>query len=168
MFGVFGPRQSLGNPYTGALALFATRVFAGLPIIHYEDGNQNKSYIHIDDVIRSLLIPLENEDTYGKAFNIGTEEPITIRGIAEKLVSKIDPSIKIETAGKYRASDTRHMWPSIDLAREFMKWEPHISFEEGLDSLIQWLQSVPKKDIMDSVGFFEKAEKYAKSFGLEV
>ncbi|MBF0431235.1 MAG: GDP-mannose 4,6-dehydratase [Fibrobacteria bacterium] len=167
-FGVFGPRQSLGNPYTGVLALFATRVFAGLPIVHYEDGGQNKSYIHIDDVIRSMLIPLENEAAYGKAFNIGSEEPVTIRGIAERLVAKINPNIEITTIGKFRASDTRHMWPNIDYARKIMKWKPDISFEQGMDSLIEWMGGLPSSAIKDSVSFFEKAEKYAKSYGLEV
>lgn len=168
LFGVFGPRQSLCNPYTGVLALFATRVFAGLPIMHYEDGKQNKGYIYIDDVIKALLLALENDQAIGKVFNIGLDRPVTIRYIAEKLVKKINPSVEIISTGKFRASDTRHSWPDTSLAKDILKWQSEFTFDEGLEAIIEWLATIPSDDIKASVSFFEKAERHARSYGLRV
>jgi len=167
-FGVFGPRQSLGIPYTGVLALFATRVFAGEPIMHYEDGKQNKGYIYIDDAIDALIRALESDEADGKIFNLGSGRPVTIRRIAELLVESIDPNVEIICTGKYRASDTRHSWCDNSFLRETLNWEPKVSFEEGLGLMVEWLRTFPRDTIKDSMKTFEQAEKYAKSFGLEV
>jgi len=167
-FGVFGPRQSLGNPYTGVLALFATRVFAEKPIMHYEDGKQNKGYIYIDDAVSALILALENDKANGKIFNLGLEKPVTIRHIAEKLIEKINPSVKIISTGKFRPGDTRHSWPDSSFLQRVLKWKPQISFDEGLERMIDWLRAIPQKDIKKAMITFKKAEKYAKSFGLEV
>ena len=167
-FGVFGPRQSLGNPYTGVLALFATRVFAGEPIMHYEDGKQNKGYIYIEDAIRALILALERESANGKILNLGSGKPVTIRHIAEKLVERIDSSVEIICTGKFRSSDTRHSWCDNTLAQTVLNWKPEFSFEEGLNRMIEWLRTLNTEEIKDSMKTFEKAEKYAKSFGLEV
>lgn len=167
-FAVFGPRQSLGNPYTGVLALFATWVFAGQPIMHYEDGGQNKSYIYIDDAIDLFVEALTNDRAVGRAFNMGTDEPLTIRGVAEKLVASINPAVPIICTGKYRASDTRHMWPSLDLTKEFFDWRAKWSFDAGIAGLVDWLSGLPSTKIAESVDRFAKAEQHARSFGMPV
>lgn len=168
LFGVFGPRQSLGNPYTGVLALFATRVLAGMPIMHYEDGRQNKGYTFIDDAVDALVLALESHEVNGKVFNLGSGKPVTIRYIAEKLVEKINPSVGIISTGKFRASDTRHLWSDSSFAQEVLKWKPRVSFDKGLGSMVDWLRTIPHKDIEESILTFQRAERYAKSFGLEV
>lgn len=167
LFGVFGPRQSLKNPYTGVLALFATRVLAGLPIMHYEDGKQNKGYTFIDDVIDAMVLGLKNDMANGKVFNLGLDKPTTIRYIAEKLLEKINPSVEIIATDKFRASDTRHLWPDSSFAEEVLGWKPRVSFDEGLERMVDWLRTIPDKDIEESVLAFQRAEKYAASFGLE-
>lgn len=168
LFGVFGPRQSLGNPYTGVLALFGTSALAGLPIMHYEDGQQNKGYILINDVVDALILALSNEAANGLAFNIGTETPATIKHIAEQLVSKINPSVEIISTGKYRASDTRHSWCDNSLAQRVLGWQPAHSFEDGMDRMIEWLKTISQAEIGESVLRFRRAEQHAKSLGLEV
>jgi len=167
-FGVFGPRQSLGNPYTGVLALFATRVFAGEPIMHYEDGLQNKGYIYIDDAIQAFLLALNRDEANGKIFNLGSDRPVTIRYIAEQLVRSINPDVEIICTGKFRASDTRHSWCDNTFSRAQLHWEPRFTFEEGLQRMIDWLRTLPLNRIKGSMKTFEEAERYAKSFGLEV
>lgn len=167
-FGVFGPRQSLKNPYTGVLAYFATRVFAGEPIMHYEDGKQNKGYIYIEDAISALILALESKEADGKVFNLGLEEPVTIRYIAEKLVEKINPIVKIISTGKFRSGDTRHSWPDTSFLKKTLKWKPKVSFDEGLEQTINWLNNLPKEEIKKAILSFEKAEKHARSYGLEV
>ena len=145
-FGVFGPRQSLGNPYTGVLALFATRIFAGQPVMHYEDGKQNKSYIYIDDAISALLLAMEKDEANGKVFNLGTEEPgVTIRYIAESLAKQINPSVEVIATGKFRPGDTRHMWPDNSYLRRTLGWEPKVSFDEGMKRMVDWLRTFRSK-----------------------
>jgi dTDP-L-rhamnose 4-epimerase len=167
-FGVFGPRQSLGNPYTGVLALFATRIFAGKNIYHYEDGQQNKGYIYISDLVEAFILAMEKKEANGKVFNIGLEKPVTIRQIANKLVEKINSNVKVIATGKYRPGDTRHSWPDCSLLKNTLGWQPKISFGEGMKSMVNWLKTLPIAKIKNSMKTFEKAEKFARSYGLEV
>ena len=167
-FGVFGPRQSLGNPYTGVLAFFATRIFAGYPIVYYEDGCQNKGYTYIEDAIDLFVKALDAKSAGGQSFNMGDDRPVTIRYIAQRLAEKINPKIEIIASGKFRASDTRHSWPDISSVQRVFSWRPKVIFDEGMDHLIDWLRTLPLEQIKDSMGAFERAQKYAQSFGLEV
>jgi dTDP-L-rhamnose 4-epimerase len=167
-FAVYGPRQSLGNPYTGVLALFATRVFAGQPIMHYEDGGQNKSYLYIDDAIDLFVESMTNERAVGGAYNMGTEWPVTIRQVAQFLVDEIKPGLDVICTSKFRSSDTRHMWPSLDLTQSVFEWRPQVRFEEGVRRMLAWLGSLPEQRIHDAMSNFSNAEKYAAKFGLEV
>ncbi len=167
-FGVFGPRQSLGNPYTGVLALFATQVFVGKPIKHYEDGKQNKGYIYIDDAVSAFISALDNDKANGKIFNLGLEKPVTIRYIAERLVKNINPSVKIISTGKFRPGDTRHSWPDTSFLQDTLKWKPKTSFDEGMEKMLDWLRTIPQNDKKKAMITFKKAETYAKSYGLEV
>lgn len=168
LFGVFGPRQSLGNPYTGVLALFATKVFAGKDIIHYEDGLQNKGYTYIDDVVNAFLMILKTSNGDGKAMNLGLSQPVTIKKIAELLIEKINPKVSIVAKGQYRVSDTRHSWPDAGFAERELGWVPEVTFEEGMEHMINWLRSLPKNDITESLTTFSEAEKYALQHGLPV
>lgn len=136
--------------------------------MHYEDGKQNKGYIYIDDAINALILALENDEANGKIFNLGLEKPVTIRYIAERLIENINPSVKIISTSKFRPGDTRHSWPDNSFLLRVLKWKPKISFDEGLERMIDWLRTIPQKDIKKAMVTFEKAERYAKSFGLEV
>lgn len=167
-FGVFGPRQSLKNPYTGVLAYFAIRVLNGEPIIHYEDGLQNKGYIYIDDAVSAFVKALDNKEANGKVFNLGLETPVTIKEIADMLTKKINPEVKTTASGKFRTGDTRHSWPDTSYLQETLNWKTETNFEQGLDKMLDWLKSLPESEIKNAMGYFDKAEKYAKSFGLEV
>lgn len=167
-FGVFGPRQSLKNPYTGVLALFAVWFLTGSPIRHYEDGKQNKGYIYITDAVNAFLLALEAKEADGKVFNLGLPKPVTIRHIAEKMANKINPSVEIIRTGKFRTGDTRHSWPDVSYLEKALNWRPEVSFDDGLDILIDWLKTIPKEQVKEAVSSFETAEKYAKSFGLEI
>jgi len=165
-FAVYGPRQSLRNPYTGVLALFATRLFAGYPINHYEDGGQLKDYIYIEDIVRANMLALETNGGDGQVFNLGTGIPHTIRQVAEKLRALIDPDLDINCTGQYRPGDARHGWADTDSARRSLGWEPSVSFDDGLKELVSWLRVLPKDVIDDAVENFQAAERYAESLGM--
>jgi len=165
-FAVYGPRQSLRNPYTGVLALFATRLFSGHPILHYEDGKQNKDYIFISDIVRANMLAMETDCGDGMVFNLGTGNPHTIRQVAEKLRGLINPELDITCTGQYRASDARHGWADISRARQHLGWEPQMSFDDGLKELVAWLGTLPDEIINEAVDNFQAAERYAESLGM--
>ncbi len=165
-FAVYGPRQSLRNPYTGVLALFATRLFSGHPIFHYEDGGQLKDYIFVDDIVRANMIAMETDAADGMVFNLGSGQPYTIRQVAEKLRALINPELEIVCTGQYRASDSRHGWADISLAQKCLGWVPEVCFADGLNELVEWLGTLPDEVISEAVENFQEAERYAESLGM--
>ena len=86
----------------------------------------------------------------------------------EMLVKKINPEVKISASGKFRTGDTRHSWPDTSFLQKTLNWKAETSFEQGLDKMLEWLKSMPPEEIKNAIGAFDSAEKYAKSFGLEI
>ena len=139
-FNVYGTRQSLSNPYTGVLAIFASRYLNNKPPIIYEDGLQKRDFVGVADVARACRLALETPAVSGRVFNIGSGTAYTIReaaaGIASALGKNgIDPVI----CGKYRVGDIRHCFADISSAREVLGYRPEIDFEKGMIECAQWL-----------------------------
>jgi dTDP-L-rhamnose 4-epimerase len=150
-FNVYGPRQALSNPYTGALAIFASRLLNGSPPLVFEDGRQQRDFIYITDVATAARLALEVEDAKGQVFNIGSGQHFTIGEIAERmgrLLSK--DNLRPEISGKYRVGDIRHCFADISLARAVMGFAPAVSFEVGLVKLAEWLDGQVAVDRIDT------------------
>ncbi len=140
LFNVFGPRQSLSNPYTGVLAIFASRYLNGNPPLIFEDGFQQRDFVHVRDVARAARLCLEVPQATGHVFNIGSGNHYTIREIAETMgtvlgADHIEPVI----TGKYRVGDIRHCFADIGLAGQVLGYKARVSFEEGMEELAEWL-----------------------------
>lgn len=140
-FNVYGTRQALSNPYTGVLAIFASRLLNNNPPMIFEDGLQRRDFVSVYDVAQACRLALEIAEAAGQVFNVGSGHHFTVREIAEqmsKVMGKtfVDPQI----TGKYRAGDIRHCFADISLARRVMGYEPRISFEDGLAELVEWLE----------------------------
>ncbi len=141
LFNVFGPRQALSNPYTGVLAIFASRYMNDNPPLIYEDGEQQRDFVSVHDVARACVSALEVPDAGGYVLNIGSGKRYTIRQIAEQLSAVIGADdIKPVITGKYRAGDIRHCFADITLAREILHYQPQVSLLDGILELAQWLQ----------------------------
>lgn len=140
-FNVFGPRQALSNPYTGVLAIFASRYLNGRPPAIFEDGRQQRDFVNVHDVARACRLALETPEAAGGSFNIGSGRPITIRAVAEEMAEVLGcRSLQPEVLGKYRVGDIRHCFADISAARRVLGYEPRVTFREGLIELAQWLQ----------------------------
>jgi len=138
-FNVFGPRQALSNPYTGVLAIFAARLLNHKPPLVFEDGLQQRDFVHVRDVARACQLALETSHT-GQAFNIGSGENRSILSIAEDLARVMDcPTIIPELTGKYRAGDIRHCFADIDKSRRLLGFAPQVQFDNGLSELADYL-----------------------------
>ena len=139
-FNVYGPRQALSNPYTGVLAIFASRLLNDRPPLVFEDGLQRRDFVHVSDVANACLLALTSPRANGQVFNIGSGESRTILSIAEDLARMMGrPHIAPHVTGKYRAGDIRHCFADIRKAKNELGFEPRMHFRNGIDELTEWL-----------------------------
>lgn len=140
-FNVYGPRQALSNPYTGVLAIFASRLLNGNAPLIFEDGLQQRDFVSVHDVARACRLALTVAEAAGGVFNIGSGRSVTVREVAAALAEVMGRShLRPEIAGKYRVGDVRHCFADISLAREVLGYEPQVSFHQGLKELAGWLR----------------------------
>jgi len=141
LFLVYGSRQSLSNPYTGVLAIFCSKLLNGNAPIIFEDGLQTRDFVNVKDVCQALTLAMEKSQAKGEIFNVGTGIPISIKTVADALIKKLNPEIKPIITNKYRVGDIRHCYADISKIKEKLGYQPRISFDEGIDELIQWVKS---------------------------
>lgn len=149
-FNVYGTRQSLSNPYTGVLAIFASRLLNSKQPLIYEDGNQRRDFVHVYDVCNACCLVLENPDAINQTFNIGSGQNYTVSEVAKamaKVVGKNDIEPKI--SGKFRIGDIRHCFADITNAKKTISYSPKITLQTGLEELASWLQNQIAKDKLD-------------------
>jgi dTDP-L-rhamnose 4-epimerase len=140
-FNVYGPRQALSNPYTGVLAIFASRLLNGKPPLVFEDGLQRRDFVSVYDVARACRLALERDGIAGRVVNVGSGHAYTILEIAGRMAEAVGrPGIEAEVVGKYRAGDIRHCFADVTLARELLGFEPRVRLEDGLSDLAGWLE----------------------------
>lgn len=148
---VYGPGQSLSNPYTGILSIFSTRIKNGNSISIFEDGLESRDFVYIDDVVDATILGLEVSEADGYAFNVGTGEPISVLRVANSLVAKFGVSVPIVVTGNFRVGDIRHNYADISLAKSILGFKPKWDFESGLEKFVEWVntQSV-ERDLYDT------------------
>ena len=161
-FNIYGPRQALSNPYTGVAAIFAARLLNNQAPLVFEDGQQQRDFVSVHDIVRANLLALEREEANGQVINIGSGQPITIRRVAAILAKALGKDIAPEITGRFRAGDIRHCYADISKAREILGFEPQISHEEGFAELASWLESQNAEDRS------EEAARELQSFGISV
>lgn len=139
-FNTYGPYQALSNPYTGVLSNFASRVLNGNRPLIFEDGLQKRDFVSVYDVARACRMALETPAAAGRAFNISSGVPMTVKEVAERTIRAIgQPQIEPDITGRYRAGDIRHCFADVTLASQVLGWEPKVTLEEGLEDLAGWL-----------------------------
>ena len=141
-FNVFGPRQSLSNPYTGVLAIFTARLINGKSPLIYEDGHQRRDFVSVDDVVQACRLALEVPKAAGRIFNVGSGRHDTVYTIAERIAMVLGKEhIQPKITGRYRVGDVRHCFADITLARQILGYEPQVMLEEGLLQYAAWIES---------------------------
>ncbi|MBK6008960.1 NAD-dependent epimerase/dehydratase family protein [Ramlibacter ginsenosidimutans] len=146
-FNAYGPRQALSNPYTGVLAIFASRLMNDNPPAIFEDGLQQRDFVSVYDIARACRLALETPDAAGETFNIGSGQPRTVREIAAKLAKVVGKeNVQPEILGKYRVGDIRHCYADIGKAQRILGYAPQVQLEDGLVELASWLASQPAVD----------------------
>ncbi|MFH0863462.1 MAG: SDR family NAD(P)-dependent oxidoreductase [Candidatus Gottesmanbacteria bacterium] len=146
-FNVYGPRQSLSNPYTGVSAIFISRLKNNHQPVIYEDGLQTRDFVSVHDVVDALILAMNKREANYQVFNIGSGEPKTIKQIASVLAKLLKKDIDPKINGEYRLNDIRHCYADISKAKNFLKWQPRISFKEGMTELINWSNNQEANDL---------------------
>jgi dTDP-L-rhamnose 4-epimerase len=139
-FNVFGTRQALSNPYTGVLAIFASRFLNNNPPLIFEDGLQKRDFVSVYDVAQACRLALEVDAAVGHAINVGSGRASTVLEVADLLAAVLGARIEPDVCGKYRVGDIRHCFADISLARRVLGYEPHVTLEDGVVELAEWLE----------------------------
>ncbi|MBU3538250.1 NAD(P)-dependent oxidoreductase [Polynucleobacter sp. UK-Gri1-W3] len=143
---VYGPGQSLSNPYTGILSIFSTRILHGHGVDIYEDGNESRDFIYIDDVVDSIVLALNNEEVTGEVFGVGTGTATSVLEVAEELVSLYGIDVPIKVTGSYRVGDIRHNFADTSKGERVLGFKAKTSFEAGIVKFVDWVKGQPLQD----------------------
>lgn len=140
-FNVYGTRQSLSNPYTGVLAIFASRLMNGEPPLINEDGQQKRDFVSVLDVARACRLALEAPQAAGHAINVGSGHPVSVLEVADLLAEMLEQKdIGRTITCRYRKGDIRHCFADIGLARRLLGYEPQVEFKAGVLEFVEWLE----------------------------
>lgn len=140
---VYGPGQSLSNPYTGILSIFSTRIKNGNGISIFEDGKETRDFVYIDDIADATILGLTVPGVSGNAFNIGTGVATDVLTVANTLKKYYGIDVPITVSGNYRLGDIRHNFADITKARKLLGFEPRWSFDKGIEQFCRWVDSQP-------------------------
>ena len=163
-FNVYGPRQSLSNPYAGVAAIWLSRLLNGRQPIVFEDGGQLRDFVSIHDVVDCLVLMLEKPGADYLPVNVGSGQTVTILEIARLLARLLGSAIEPQITQTGRKFDIRHNTADITRARETLGFAPKVSLEDGFSELIDWAKTTP--DV--AVDFFDKALQELQDKGLLV
>src|SRR5437868_4156089 len=138
-FNVYGPHQALSNPYTGVLAIFAARLLNDRRPLIFEDGEQRRDFVYVDDIAEACRLALTAEAAIGHAFNIGSGGSVSIKEAALLLGDALGVPLEPEITGECRVGDVRHCFPDISKARAMLGYQPKYPLAMGLKRLVGWL-----------------------------
>jgi dTDP-L-rhamnose 4-epimerase len=141
LFNAYGSRQALSNPYTGVAAIFISRLLNDQPPLVFEDGRQQRDFVHVQDVANAFLTVLDSDLALWDYFNVGSGTPISIADIARTLALTLARDIEPEFLGKYRVGDIRHCFPDISKIEKTFGFRPKRTFDEGMKELISWVKA---------------------------
>lgn len=147
LFNVYGPGQALSNPYTGVLAIFASRLLNGQQPMIFEDGEQRRDFVHVSDVARAFADALVLPQASGGTFNIGSGHDRSVREVATELAQAMGKNdIAPEVVGKARIGDIRHCFCDTSMARKKLGFEARQDFRAGLAVLAEWVARQTAED----------------------
>ncbi len=135
---VYGPGQSLTNPYTGILAVFSNLVRQGKPLNIFEDGLESRDFVFIDDVVEATFACAQRDVHGVSALNVGSGERTTVLQVAQAVIEYFGEDVPVEVTGAYRVGDIRHNVADISLIRSLTGYAPKWQFKDGLNAFLTW------------------------------
>lgn len=138
---VYGPGQSLKNPYTGILSIFSTRILNNNPISIFEDGLESRDFVYIDDVVDATVMSLEMEEANGEVFNVGSGVPVTVLEVTKTLLEMYGSDLEYNISGNFRLGDIRHNFADLKKIKEKLGFSPKFSFAQGIKNFTDWVKT---------------------------
>lgn len=138
---VYGPGQSLSNPYTGILSIFSTQIKNGNSINIFEDGLESRDFVYIDDVVDATILGLENENADFNYYNVGSGIATSVLEIAQYLVELYTTDVEIKVTGNFRIGDIRHNYADLTKIKNDLNFSPKFQFEQGISNFVNWVNS---------------------------
>jgi dTDP-L-rhamnose 4-epimerase len=155
---VFGEGQSLRNPYTGILSIFSTRIRLGLSLPIYEDGEETRDFVHVEDVAKAVLCAAQAPAVAGETINVGRGEAVSIMAVARLLARLMGSTVAPHVSGEFRVGDIRHNYADITKLEHVTGFQPAITLEEGLGRFCDWVSTQPiPDDLLDKAAAELKA-----------
>lgn len=136
---VYGPGQSLSNPYTGILSIFSTQIRNNNPIQIFEDGKETRDFVFIDDVVAATILGIEKEEANGEVFNVGTGVATDVLEVANSLIKAYKIDVPVTVTGKFRLGDIRHNYADLTKIKTRLGFEPTVFFKEGIEKFSAWV-----------------------------
>lgn len=155
---VYGPGQSLSNPYTGILSIFSTQIRNGNIINIFEDGKESRDFVYIDDVVEATVLGIEKDEANFEVFNVGTGIAVDVLTVAETLIKMYKIDVPIKITGKFRLGDIRHNFADLTKIKSLLNFEPKVFFDEGIEKFTSWVlqQEIQEDKLMDSLEEMKK------------
>ncbi len=146
MFNVYGPRQSLNNPYQGVLAIFIGNVLRGEPIKIFGKGDQTRDFVYVEDVAKIWVDIINNKKSFGKTFNIGFGKGTPILTLAENVIRAFGKNDEYPIIfGRERSGDQKFIEADIQKAKKILHFTPATSLYEGMEKTLKWAKENTKK-----------------------
>jgi dTDP-L-rhamnose 4-epimerase len=135
---VYGPGQSLSNPYTGILSIFSNLIMGGKPINVFEDGHESRDFVFISDVVDATVRAIELPQARNEVFNVGLGRAVDVMTVARTLVRQLGREVPISVSGNFRIGDIRHNYACLDKAQRLLGYQPQVDFESGIGRFCAW------------------------------
>lgn len=158
---VYGPGQSLSNPYTGILSIFSTRILNGNDLDIYEDGEETRDFVYIEDAVDATILGIEKEEANGNIFNVGSGVSTRVLDVANTLKRLYNSEINITVSGKFRLGDIRHNFADLSKSKDILGFTPKYNFERGITEFVNWVKT---QEVMEDK--YEKSIQQLKNKGL--
>ena len=143
---VYGPGQSLSNPYTGILSIFSTRMLNGNDIDIYEDGEESRDFVFIDDVVEATILALEKEEANHQIFNVGSGDTTSVSQVANSLKKLYDSNVNISIGGSFRLGDIRHNYADLNKIKNLLGFTAKFDFQTGISRFADWVKTQEVKE----------------------
>lgn len=156
---VYGPGQSLTNPYTGILSIFSNRIKLHKGINIFEDGKESRDFVYIEDVVDATIAGMENPKATGLVFNIGTGKATDVLTVAKTLCENYGINVPLTVSGNYRLGDIRHNYADISRAQKILEYNPKWSFKEGIAEFAKWVNCQDLKEDSYEMSLTEMKQK---------
>ena len=150
---VYGPGQSLSNPYTGILSIFSTQIRNGNPINVFEDGKESRDFVFIDDIVAATILGIEKEEAGNQVFNVGFGKATDVLTVAQALIQNYGIEVPVNITGSFRLGDIRHNFADMSKIKQVLGFMPQVDFQEGIRRFTNWVltQAVQEDKLSQSL-----------------